>query len=83
MNYLKYTNGVGHLIMSVVGMIGGLLLILLTQDPTARGIGITLVLTVQAAWFIPGSAKQVAYEVQKVTTNSAPTDNTAKPSTIV
>jgi len=65
MNYLKYTNGVGHLIMSIVMDITGLLLVLLTVDATVKAIGITLILAVQAAWFIPGSAKQVAYEVVK------------------
>lgn len=62
-NILKYTNGRGHLIMSVLLLIVGLALVLFSGDATTKGIGITLILTVQGAWFIPGAAKQVAYEV--------------------
>lgn len=64
-NLLNYTNGVGHLIMSVLFTMVGLALILLTSDATLRGLGVTIILTVQAAWFIPGSAKQIATEVFK------------------
>lgn len=62
---MKYTNGVGHLIMSIVMTCAGLALILLTTDATMRGVGVTLILTVQAAWFVSGGAKQVAAEVIK------------------
>lgn len=65
MGMLKYTNGVGHLIMSVAFAVIGTLIIILPTDPTIKGLGVTLLLTVSGAWFIPGAAKQVAYEVQK------------------
>lgn len=58
---LQYSNGWGHLIMSLVGMGCGMYLIMHGGD--ANGIGIGLVTTVSAAWFIPNAAKQVAYQV--------------------
>ena len=64
-NVLKYTNGKGHLAMSVLLLLVGLALVLFSGDATTKAIGITLILTVQGAWFIPGAAKQVAYEVSK------------------
>lgn len=51
--------------MSILFTGVGLALILLTSDPTMKGLGVTIILTIQAAWFIPGSAKQVATEVTK------------------
>jgi hypothetical protein len=58
-----YSNGCGHLIMSVLMTIVGLALVLFTADPATKGVGITLILTVQGAWFISGAAKQVAHEM--------------------
>lgn len=63
MNWLRYANGFGHLIMSVSSMATGLLLILLSTDPTAHAIGVTLIMTVSGYWFVPGAAKQVASEI--------------------
>lgn len=63
MNLLKYTNGIGHLIMSLATTATGLALVLLTHDPATQGVGVTLILTVNGAWFISGSARQVATEV--------------------
>jgi hypothetical protein len=63
MNLLKYSNGWGHLIMSVVSMVTGLLLILLTTGAMTRGIGTGLILTVQGYWFVTASAKQTAAEI--------------------
>lgn len=66
MNILTYTNGVGHLIMSILLILVGVLLIIypgLSSD--AHGIGIGLIMTVTSAWFIPGAAKQVIYQAQK------------------
>lgn len=62
-NLLTYTNGVGHLIMSLAMTGVGLALILFTNDATLKGLGVSCILTVQAAWFIPSSAKQLATEV--------------------
>lgn len=51
--------------MSVLMTITGLLLVLVAPDATAHGIGIALILTVQGAWFISGSARQVAHEMME------------------
>jgi hypothetical protein len=64
MNLLKYTNGTGHLIMSVLTTIAGLILVIFCKDnATMQGVGVTLILGVNSAWFVSGSAKQVAAEV--------------------
>lgn len=64
MNLLKYTNGMGHLLMSIVCMIAGIVLILYPNtDATTKGVGIGMLITVQSAWFVSGSAKQIASEV--------------------
>lgn len=64
MSLVKYTNGVGHLIMSVICTLTGVALIMYPGlDPSTRSVGITLILTVQGYWFVAGSAKQVASEV--------------------
>jgi hypothetical protein len=63
-NLVKYTNGVGHLIMSIICTISGIALILIPGlDSTTKGVGVTLIMTVQGYWFVSGSAKQVASEV--------------------
>lgn len=65
-NILTYSNGWGHLVMSMFMTIVGIVLILYPGDPpSAQGVGIGLILAVQAAWFVPGAAKQVATEVVK------------------
>lgn len=66
MNILNYSNGWGHLIMSIAFLIAAMLLILFpSTPPDVKGIGIGLVFTVSGAWFIPGAAKQVLNQVQK------------------
>ena len=72
MNPLKYTNGVGHLIMSILMTVAALLLVLFPTDATIKGVGVTLILSVQAAWVIPGSAKQVAHEIVEAINKDAP-----------
>ncbi len=64
---LKYTNGVGHLIMSIVGIAAGLILILIPMgvDTSLRGIGVSIIITVMNAWFIPGAAKQVVQAIDE------------------
>lgn len=56
---LKYSNGWGHLIMSVITMAVGVYLVI----GPAKAIGAGLIATVTAAWFVPGSAKQVSQQV--------------------
>jgi hypothetical protein len=64
----KYSNGWGHLIMSIFFGGAGLALILLEPtNSTVQGIGVTLLLTVSGAWFIPGAAKQYAGQQQPTT----------------
>ena len=82
MNLLNYTNGVGHLIMSVLMTMVGVALIVIPGLPAAdAGVGIGLILSVQAAWFVPGAAKQVATEVAKQFPNSTLLTVTATPVT--
>lgn len=67
MKLWTYTNGVGHLIMSIFFTLVGLFLIVYPGlDAGIKGVGIGLIGTVSAAWFIPGAAKQVATNVEKV-----------------
>lgn len=64
MNLLKYSNGVGHLIMSVLVFGGGLTCLLWPNaDSMVKGLGVGMLISVQSAWFVPGAAKQVAQEV--------------------
>lgn len=66
MNLLTYSNGYGHLIMSIFMTLVGLVLILVPGvNNGAEGVGIGIILAVQAAWFVPGAAKQVASEMVK------------------
>lgn len=61
---LRYTNGIGHFLMSIFMTLVGLVLILYPGiSPATQGVGIGVILAVQAAWFVPGAAKQVAHEV--------------------
>ncbi|SRR5579885_622665 len=60
----KYSNGTGHLIMSILMTLVGVVLVIWPNLPAATsGVGVALILSVQAAWFVPGAAKQVAHEV--------------------
>jgi hypothetical protein len=50
--------------MSLVCTLTGVILMLVPGlDPTTKGVGASLVITVQGYWFVAGSAKQVASEV--------------------
>jgi hypothetical protein len=79
MNMFQYSNGWGHLIISIVLISIGALFVLLPQASSSiQGVGISLVLTVSGAWFIPGAAKQVLNQVQQ-STPTAPTAPTEAP----
>jgi hypothetical protein len=56
---IKYSNGYGHLIMSVVTMAAALYLVNINQVI----LGTTLIGLVSSAWFVPGAARQVAQEL--------------------
>lgn len=52
MNFLgKYSNSMGHLIMSIISITAGLILILVSNDGTMRGVGVGLILTSTGYWF--------------------------------
>lgn len=69
MNLLKYSNGWGHLIMSLASMAAGIFLITRGGEMAAYGVG--LVGLVTSAWFVSGAAKQVATEVTSNQTTAA------------
>jgi hypothetical protein len=81
MNLLQYTNGIGHLIMSIFLTIVGLVLVIYPGLPaTDSGVGIGIILAVQAAWIVPGAAKQVASEIVKqVASQPSPTPQQPSP----
>lgn len=59
----KYTNSVGHLIMSVVCIVASLVLIIFSNDATSHSLGFSTVTIVTAFWFISG-AKNSAIETK-------------------
>ncbi len=75
MNILEYANGWGHLFMSIALLICAMMLILFpgtTSD--LHAIGITTLLTVTGAWFIPGAAKQAITQVKEALPPPPPTE---------
>lgn len=62
MNLLKYSNGWGHLIMSLASLAAGVFLTIYGNSMYAAS-GIGLIGLVTSAWFVSGAAKQVATEV--------------------
>ncbi len=68
MSILQYSNGWGHLIVSVILItIGALFVLMPGTSSDVHAIGISLILTVSGAWFIPGAAKQVINQVHEAT----------------
>jgi len=68
-NLLKYSNGWGHLIMSLALLATGIILILM-RDNSTNAVGIGLITTVAGYWFISSSAnaqQQVAAAQQSAT----------------
>jgi hypothetical protein len=65
-NIFQYSNGWGHLIITIFfGLLGAVLLLYPGTDAASKGLGIALITTSSGAWFIPGAAKQMATEVVK------------------
>jgi hypothetical protein len=57
MNFLKtFSNSNGHLIMSLVLIIVGTILMLVSTDGTIKGVGVTLVTTSSGYWFVSSVA---------------------------
>lgn len=52
---LKYSNGWGHVIMSVASMATAVIL-LLQHDATLNGLAIGIITTVEGYWFVTSSA---------------------------
>lgn len=72
-NILTYSNGWGHLIVTIFfALLGAVLLLYPGTDVTSKGIGIALITTTSSAWFIPGAAKQMASEVAKQVSGPLP-----------
>jgi hypothetical protein len=65
MNLLKYSNSIGHMIMSIVCIATGLILVIFVADSGIKGFGVGLIGTVTGYWFITSSATSVAQEVIK------------------
>jgi hypothetical protein len=64
MNLIKYSNGTGHLIMSVLlSIIGATLICLPWLSLGMHGIGTGILVTVVGAWFSTSGAKAVVKEV--------------------
>lgn len=71
MNILKYSNGFGHLLMSIVCLACGVSLILFeNNNPTIQAIGIGLVTTVSGYWFVTSSANAIAQNILQNQQNS-------------
>ncbi len=82
-NLLRYSNGWGHLIMSIALLATGIILILI-RDATTTGIGIGLISTVAGYWFISSSANAqqqiaAAQQAQTIQVNPAPPAVTIAP----
>lgn len=75
---LKYSNGWGHFLMSLVCIGSGLIMILASADPSTHATGVGLILTVTGYWFVSSSANAAVKELKKGENGSDNTDNTIK-----
>ena len=61
MNLLKYSNGYGHLVMSITTLFIALIIVIApSTDASTKAVGVGMMLTVSGAWFVPGAARQMA-----------------------
>lgn len=58
-NLLQYSNGWGHIIMSVA-LLSVAVVLILRGEPTLQGVGIALISTVAGYWFVSSSANAVS-----------------------
>jgi hypothetical protein len=64
MKLLTNTNGIGHLIMSIVSIIAAIILIIFCPgNEPVLGVAVSIILTVNGYWFVPSAARQIASEV--------------------
>jgi len=54
--FTQFSNSWGHLIMSIVLIIVGTVLVLMSGDSTIKGIGVTLIMTPTGYWFVSSVA---------------------------
>lgn len=68
----KYTNGRGHLIMSIAfTLVAAVMILWPSSDATMRGYGFGLLATVSGYWFVTSSAESIARAVVKDVNNEA------------
>lgn len=79
MNILKYSNGFGHLLMSIICLICGVALVLFENgNATIQAIGIGLITTVSGYWFVTSSANAIAQNIlQNQQNNTVNNGNTS------
>lgn len=70
-NILKYSNGWGHLIMSVTSQIVAVIL-LLQHDPTLNGTAIGLIITVSGYWFVTSAVNAQRHQAPGAPPDPAP-----------
>lgn len=61
-NLLKYSNGWGHVIISVASLAVAVIL-LLQHDPTLNGLAIGIITSVQGYWFITSAANTMKQQM--------------------
>lgn len=71
-NLLQYSNGWGHIIMSV-SLLAVSVVMILQHDPTLEGVGIGLIGTVAGYWFVSSSANAQAKVPAPTPTPATPT----------
>lgn len=54
--FLRYSNSWGHLLISIMLIITGTALVLVSADGTIRGMGVWMITTASSYWFISSVA---------------------------
>jgi hypothetical protein len=55
-NFLKYSNSYGHLLISIMLILTGTILVLISIDGTIKGMGVWMITTASSYWFISSVA---------------------------
>ena len=76
MNLLEYSNGWGHLCMSVVATIAGVLLVLFSKDAATVETGKYLLTVVLTYWFLSSGINSVVHKVQATNPTTDTTGST-------
>lgn len=56
---LQYSNGWGHLIMSIILLVVGLVLILVPTDTQTKALGVGIITTVAGTWLVTSTGNLV------------------------